>query len=57
VSIAARLSRLCTPFSGKLNGLTVCLTIWITDARCTVLKMTPLSAGAGIDMAPITVAA
>jgi hypothetical protein len=51
---AARLSRLCSLF---LSSWTVCLTVWITDARHTVLKATLLNDGGGIEAAPITIKA
>jgi hypothetical protein len=51
---AARPSRLCVLF---MSSQTVCLTVWITSARCTVFEATLLNAGAGTDVVPITIAA
>jgi hypothetical protein len=51
---AARLSRVCVLF---LSSWTVCLTVWIIDARCTVLEATLLNVGRGTEEALITVAA
>jgi hypothetical protein len=54
VSIAARLSRLCVPFSKKLNNLLDSLE---TDARCTTLETAHLSEHVRIKMTSITIVA
>jgi hypothetical protein len=38
------------------NGI-VCLTVWITDARCTILEVTHLSGCTGVESTLITVVA
>jgi hypothetical protein len=41
----------------SLKSWTVCLTVWTNDARCTILEMEHLSAGAWTETESITVAA
>jgi hypothetical protein len=51
----------CTPITSSvylsLKSWTIYLIVWITSARCTVLKMTHLSGCAGIKRTPIIVVA
>jgi hypothetical protein len=39
----------------SLKSWTVCLTVWITDARRTVLEMAHLRGCAGVKRTPITI--
>jgi hypothetical protein len=41
----------------SLKSWTICLTVWITDARCTVLKVMHLSGCAWIETTSVTIAA
>jgi hypothetical protein len=54
VAYCMTVTSLCT-FS--LKGWTVCLTVWITGTRCTILKTMHSSGRAGMERTPITVAA